>query len=155
MTSKGTSAQESRGGVRNYVNTPYPEDPGKAPELKPAEVRRLQESRSYLASRGTSAKPPEYKSNRKYIAQHVLAREAGEPFMYAVIRNKAITQERVTAEEWKKAHETERIVFPTCDSEWNAVWERAVRNDFMYGALDALRVAGRIDPTRSEDGAAG
>ena len=107
----------------------------------------VQESRSSLASRGTrtSAKPAEYKSNRKYIAQHVLAREAGEPVMYAVIRNKAITQERVTAKEWKKAHETEHIMFPTCDSEWNAVLERAVRNDFMCGALDALRVAGRID----------
>ena len=75
----------------------------------------FQESRSYLALRGlrTSTKPAEYKSHRRYIVQHVLAREAGEPFMYAVIRNKAITQERVTAEEWRNAHKTEHIMFPT------------------------------------------
>ena len=36
-------------------------------------------------------------------------------------------------------------MFPTRDSEWNALFERAVHNDFMHGALDALRVAGRID----------
>ena len=79
-----TSAQESCGGGRKYVNTPYP---GEAPHF--------QESRSYLAS----AKPAEYKLHRRYIAQHVLAREAGEPFMYAVIQNKAITRERRRVEE--------------------------------------------------------
>ena len=62
-----------------------------------------------------------------------------------MIRNKAITQERVTAEEWRKANETSHIVFPNRDSEWNAVLERAVHNDYMYGALDASRAAGRID----------
>ena len=69
--------------MRNYANTPYP-------ELKPAQVRRFQESSSYYASRGsrTSARPAEHRSNRRFIVQHVLAREAGEPFMYAVIRNK-------------------------------------------------------------------
>ena len=64
--------------------------------------------------------------------------------MYAVIRNRAITWERVTAEEWRKANETGHIMFPTRDSEWNAVLHRAVRNDFMCG-VDAVRVAGRID----------
>ena len=74
-----TPAPQLRSDV--YVNTPYPEQPNETPELKPAEVRRFQESRSYLASRGsrTSAKPLEYKSNRKHIAQHVLAREAVSP----------------------------------------------------------------------------
>ena len=74
----------------------------------PAEVRRHQEQSSYLSSRGsrTSARPAEHRSNRRFIVQHVLAREAGEPFIYAVIRNKAITRERVTTEEWKKASET-------------------------------------------------
>ena len=67
------------------------------------------------------------------------------PFIYAVILNKAIARERVTAEEWKKASETAHIVFPNRDSEWNAVLDRAVHNDFMYGALDASRAAGRID----------
>ena len=62
-----------------------------------------------------------------------------------MIRNKAITRERVTAEEWRKANETSHIVFPNRDSEWSAVLERAVHNDFMYGALDASRAAGRID----------
>ena len=62
-----------------------------------------------------------------------------------MIRNKAITQERVTAEEWRKANETSHIVFPNRDSEWNAVLDRAVHNDCMYGALDASRAAGRID----------
>ena len=144
---KGASTQESRGGMHNYVNTPYPEHPGEAPDLKPAEVRRRQEQSSYLSSRGlrTSARPAEHRSNRRFIVQHVLAREAGEPFIYAVIRNKAITRERVTAEEWKKASETAHIVFPNRDSEWNAVLERAVHNDFMYAALDASRAAGRID----------
>ena len=113
--------------MRNYVNTPYPEHPGEAPDLKP------------------SARPAEHRSNRRFIVQHVLAREAGEPFIYAVIRNKAITRERVTAEEWKKASETAHIVFPNRDSEWNAVLERAVHNDFMYAAVDASRAAGRID----------
>ena len=145
-TPKGASTQESRGGMHNYVDTPYPEHPGEAPELMPAEVRRHQEQSSYLSSRGsrTSARPAEHRSNRRFIVQHVLAREAGEPFIYAVIRNKAITRERVTAEEWKKASETAHIVFPNCDSEWNAVLERAVRNDFMYAALDASRAAERI-----------
>ena len=129
------------------MNTPYPEHPEEAPELKPAEVRHHQEPSSYLSSRGsrTSARPAEHRSNRRFIVQHVLAREAGEPFIYAVIRNKAITRERVTAEEWKKASETAHIVFPNRDSEWNAVLERAVHNDFMYAALDASRAAGRID----------
>ena len=106
-TPKGASTQESRGGIHNYVDTPYPEHPGKAPELKPAEVRHHREQSSYLSSRGsrTSARPAESRSNRRFIVQHVLAREAGEPFIYAVIRNKAITRERVTAEEWKKASE--------------------------------------------------
>ena len=133
--------------MHNYANTPYPEHPEEAPELKPAEVRRFQESSSYIASRGsrTSARPAEHRSNRRFIVQHVLAREAGEPFIYAVIRNKAITWERVTAEEWRKANETAHIMFPTHDSEWSAVLERAVHNDFMYGALDASRAAGRID----------
>ena len=36
-------------------------------------------------------------------------------------------------------------MFPNRDSEWSAVLERAVHNDFMYGALDASRAAGRID----------
>ena len=36
-------------------------------------------------------------------------------------------------------------MIPTHDSEWNAVMDRAVHNDFMYGALDATRAAGRID----------
>ena len=62
-----------------------------------------------------------------------------------MIRNKAITQERVTAEEWRKANETSHIVFPNRDSDWNTVLERAVHNDYMYGALDASRAAGRID----------
>ena len=35
-TPKAASTQESRGGIHNYANTPYPEHPGKAPELKPA-----------------------------------------------------------------------------------------------------------------------
>ena len=108
--------------------------PGAPGQGTGAETGGCQASSSpYLASRGsrTSAKPAEYKSNRL--------------FMCAVIRNKVITEERVTAEEWKNAHKTERIMFPTRDSEWNAVLERAVRNDFVYGALDALRVAGRID----------
>ena len=96
-TPKGASTQESRGGMRNYANTPYPEHPGEAPELKPAEVRRFQESSSYLASRGsrTSARPAEHRSNRRFIVQHVLAREAGEPFIYAVIRNTAGYRRRV------------------------------------------------------------
>ena len=125
----------------NYANTPYPEHPEEAPELKPAEVRHHREHSSYLSSRGsrTSARPAESRSIRRFIVQHTLAREAGEPFIYAVIRNKAITQERVTAEEWRKANETSHIVFP------NAVLDRAVRNDCMYGALDASRAAGRID----------
>ena len=74
--------------------------PGQAPELMPAEVRHHQEQSSYLSSRGswTSARPAEHRSNKRFIVQHVLAREAGEPFIYAVIRNKAITRERVTAE---------------------------------------------------------
>ena len=146
-TPKGASTQESRGGMHNYVSTPYPEHPGEAPELKPAEVRHHQESSSYIASRGlrTSARPAEHRSNRRFIVQHVLAREAGEPFIYAVIRNKAITRERVTAEEWRKANETAHIVLPNRDSEWNAVLERAVHNDYMYAALDASRAAGRID----------
>ena len=133
--------------MHNYVNTPYPEHAGEAPELKPVENRHYQESSSYLASRGsrTSARPAEHRSNRRFIVQHVLAREAGEPFIYAVIRNKAIARERVTAEEWRRANETAHIVFPNRDSEWNAVLERAVRNDFMYAALDASRAAGRID----------
>ena len=133
--------------MHNYVDTPYPEHPGEAPELMPAEVRRHQEQSSYLSSRGsrTSARPTEHRSNRRFIVQHVLAREAGEPFIYAVIRNKAITWERVAAEEWKKASETAHIVFPNRDNEWNAALERAVHNDFMYAALDASRVAGRID----------
>ena len=62
-----------------------------------------------------------------------------------MIRNKAIARERVTAEEWKKASETAHIVFPNRDSEWNAVLDRAVHDDFRYGALDASRAAGRID----------
>ena len=140
-TPKAASTQEFRGGIHNYANTPYPEHPGEAPELKPA-VRHHREHSSYLSSRGsrTSARPAESRSNRRFIVQHVLAREAGEPFIYAVIRNKAITRERVTAEEWKKASETAHIVFPNRDSE-----DRAVHNDFMYGALDASRAAGRID----------
>ena len=84
---------------------------------------------------------PCVKGQRGHLRQHVLAREANEPFMYAFIRNKAITWERATAEEWKKANETAHIMFPTCDR----VLERAVHNDYMYGALDAIRVAGRID----------
>ena len=36
-------------------------------------------------------------------------------------------------------------MFPTRDSEWNAVLDRAVHNDHMYGALDATRAVGRID----------
>ena len=36
-------------------------------------------------------------------------------------------------------------MFLNRDSEWNAVLERAVHNDFMYAALDASRAAGRID----------
>ena len=89
-----------------------PEHPGEAPELMPAEVRHHQEQSSYLSSRGsrTSARPAEHRSNRRFIVQHVLAREAGEPFIYAVIRNKAIARERVTAEEWKKASETSHRV---------------------------------------------
>ena len=148
-TPRGASTQESRGGVHNYVNTPYPEHPGEAPELKPAEVRHFKESGSYHASRGsrTSARPAEHRSNRRYIVHHVLAREAGEPFMYAVIRNKAINREyaRVTAEEWRRANETAHLAFPTRDSEWDAVLNRAVHNDYMYGAIDANRAAGRID----------
>ena len=62
-----------------------------------------------------------------------------------MIRNKAITRERVAAEERRKANETSHIVFPNRDSEWNAVLDRAVHNDCMYGALDASRAAGRID----------
>ena len=62
-----------------------------------------------------------------------------------MIRNKAITWERVTAEEGRKASETAHIVFPNRESEWNDVLERAVHNDHMYGALDASRAAGRID----------
>ena len=146
-TPKADSTQDSRGGMRNYVDTPYPEHPGEAPELKPADVRPYREEASYVASRGsrTSARPAEHRSNRRFIVQHVLAREAGEPFMYAVIRNKAITRERVTADEWRRASETAHIVFPNRDSEWSAVLERAVHNDFMYAALDASRAAGRID----------
>ena len=146
-TPKAASTQESRGGIHNYANTPYPEHPGEAPELKSAEVRHHREHSSYQSTRGsrTSARPAESRSNRRFIVQHVLAREAGEPFIYAVIRNKAITRERVTAEEWRKANETSHIVFPNRDSEWSAVLERAVHNDFMYGALDASRAAGRID----------
>ena len=94
----------------------------------------------YVGLRSKMYKPAEY-----YITQHVLAREAGEPFMCAVIRNKAIGQERVTAEEWKNAHKTECIMFPLAIARWNAVLEQAMHNDFMYGALDALRVAWRID----------
>ena len=30
-TPKGASTQESRGGMHNYVNTPYPEHPGRRP----------------------------------------------------------------------------------------------------------------------------
>ena len=146
-TPKAASTQESRGGIHNYANTPYPEHPGEAPELKPAEVRHHCERSSYMSSRGsrTSARPAENRTNRRFIVQHILAREAGEPFIYAVIRNKAITRERVTAEEWKKASETSHIVFPNRDSEWSAVLDRAVHNDYMYGALDASRAAGRID----------
>ena len=138
-TPKQASTQESRGGIHNYVSTLYPEHPGEAPELKP-------EQSSYLSSRGsrTSARP-EHRSNRRFIVQHVLAREAGEPFIYAVIRNKAITREWVTAEEWKKASETAHIVLPNRDSEWNAVLERAAQNDFMYAALHPSRATGRID----------
>ena len=100
-----------------------------------------------MSSRGsrTLARPAENRTNRRFIVQHVLAREAGEPFIYAVIRNKAIAQGRVTAEEWKKASETSHIVFPNRDSEWSAVLDRAVHNDYMYGALDASRADGRID----------
>ena len=126
-TPKAASTQESRGGIHNYANTPYPEHPGEAPELKAAEVRRHREHSSYLSSRGS-----------RTSVQHTLAREAGEPFIYAVIRNKAIARERVTAEEWKKASETAHIVFPNRDSEWSAVLDRAVHNDFMYGALEQL-----------------
>ena len=123
--------------MHNYVNTPYPEHPGEATELMPAEVRHHREQSSYLSSRG-SRTSAEHRSNRRFIVQHVLAREAGEPFIYAVIRNKAITRERVTAEEWKKASETAHIVFPNRDSEWNAVLERAVHNDFMCAAPEPL-----------------
>ena len=146
-TAKAASTQESRGGIYNYVHTPYPEHPGEAPELKSAEVRHHREHNSCLSTRGsrTSARPAESRSKRRFIVQYVLAREAGEPFIYAVIRNKAITQERVTAEEWRKANEANHIVFPNRDSEWSTVLERAVRNDFMYRALDASRAAGRID----------
>ena len=33
-TPKAASTQESQGGIHNYANTPYPEHPGEAPELK-------------------------------------------------------------------------------------------------------------------------
>ena len=61
-----------------------------------------------------------------------------------MIRNKAIARERVTAEEWRKANETAHIMLPTRDSKWNAVLERAVHNNFMYGALDASRALGGL-----------
>ena len=48
-TPKAASTQESRGGIHNYANTPFPE----APELKPAEVRHHREHSSYLSSRGS------------------------------------------------------------------------------------------------------
>ena len=66
-TPKAASTQESRGGIHNYANTPYPEHPGEAPELKPAEVRHHREHSSYLSSRGsrTSARPAESRSNRR------------------------------------------------------------------------------------------
>ena len=84
-TPKAASTQESRGGIHNYANTPYPEHPGEAPELKSAEVRHHREHSSYQSTRGsrTSARPAESRSNRRFIVQHILAREAGEPFIYA------------------------------------------------------------------------
>ena len=129
--------------MRNYVNTPYPEHPGGAG----AEVRGgyAFSGVKLLPCFERSARPAEHRSNRRFIVQRVLAREAGEPFIYAVIRNKAITRERVTAEEWRKANETAHITTPTRDREPNEVLGRAVHNDFMYGALDASRAAGRID----------
>ena len=86
--------------VSNYVGTPYPKHPGKAPELAGPDARRHAESRACLMSRGsrTSAKPAEATPNRMFVTNHVLAREAGEPFLYAVIRSK----ERVSREEWAK-----------------------------------------------------
>ena len=71
-TPKGASTQEPRGGIHNYVSTPYPEHSGEAPELKPAEVRHHQEQSSYLSSRGsrTSARPAEHRSNRRFTVQH-------------------------------------------------------------------------------------
>ena len=146
-----TPKAASRGGMHNYANTPYPEHLGEAPELKPAEVRHHREHSSYMSSRGsrTSARPAENRTNRRFIVQHVLAREAGEPFIYAVIRNKAITQGRVTAEEWKKANETSHIVFPNRDSEWSAVLDRAVTTWFVESL--ATQIAGRMTVSERQE----
>ena len=52
-TPKAASTQESRGGIHNYANTPYPEHPGEAPELESAEVRHHREHGSYQSTRGS------------------------------------------------------------------------------------------------------
>ena len=140
-----TGVQE--GGVHDNVGLPYPDHPGRSPELLPPAVRHHREAQSYAMTRGsrTLAKPAETPSHRLFIVNHILAREAGEPFIYAVIRNKAITKARVSQEEWEAAQKTSHIVIPTRVSEQQEILERAVHNDFMYGAIDAARVTARVD----------
>ena len=146
-TEQKVATGEQVGGVHDNVGLPYPEHPGRAPELDPPAIRPHREAQLYAAARGprTSAKPAETPSHRLFIINHILAREAGEPFIYAVIRNKAITKSRVSLEEWEAAQKSSHIVIPTRLNEQQEILDRAVHNDFMYGAIDAARVTARVD----------